>query len=53
MSNLQQQEDGTWVEAIAIGPRGPIARLEFWLRARGRFPRIVKALAWLDELPLR
>lgn len=53
MSNLQQQEDGTWVEAIPIGPAGPVARLEFWLRARGLFPRIVKALAWLDERPLR
>jgi hypothetical protein len=36
-----------------LGPSGPIARVEFWLRAHGRLPRLVNFLGWLDERGLR
>lgn len=41
------------IEGHIIGPQGPIAKLEFWLRDGGRLPRVVRALAWIDELGLR
>lgn len=32
-----------------LGPQGIVAKVEFWLRARKRLPRLVRLLGWLDE----
>jgi hypothetical protein len=47
----QQMPDGSWVPAEPLGPYGPIAKLEFWLRARGR-RRLANLLGRLDEIGL-
>jgi hypothetical protein len=49
MQNMAQLKDGRWVEAEPLGPQGVVARVEFWLRARNRLPRVVRALARWDE----
>ena len=41
------------VEGHIIGPQGAVAKVEFWLRAHRRLARVVRALAWIDELGLR
>jgi hypothetical protein len=51
MPTLQQNPDGTWSPVKPLGPQGPVARLEFWLRARG-FRRIARFLGRVDEIGL-
>lgn len=49
MTNSVQNPDGSWSPAEPIGPQGWKARLEFWLRARKRMPRLVAFLTRWDE----
>lgn len=44
----QQRPDGSWGPATPIGPQGPIAKVEFWLRARG-WTRLANLLGRIDE----
>ena len=46
---MGQRADGTWAPVEPLGPQGVVAKVEFWLRARGRLPRLVRLLAWWDE----
>lgn len=48
---LQKNPDGSWSEAVPLGPQGWVARLEFWLRAKG-FRRIAALLGRWDERAL-
>jgi hypothetical protein len=50
---MTQLPDGRWVPATPIGPQGVVAKVEFWLREHHRLPRLVRLLAWVDELGLR
>jgi hypothetical protein len=45
---MTQDEDGNWVEAVPLGPQGPVAKLEFWLRDRG-WTRLSHILGRFDE----
>jgi hypothetical protein len=44
----KQNPDGTWTPAEPMGPQGPIAKVEFWLRARG-WTRLAAWLGLIDE----
>lgn len=48
MPPMTQLPDGRWAEATPMGPQGPGAKVEFWLRAKG-FKRLAAALARFDE----
>lgn len=43
-----RDSDGNWVPAEPLGPQGWVAKVEFWLRARG-FKRISNLLGRWDE----
>lgn len=49
---LRQNADGTWSEAVPLGPQGWVAKLEFWLRAKG-CRRVAALLGRWDERGLR
>ena len=53
MNVMGQRPDGSWGPVEPIGPQGIVAKVEFWLRARNRLPRLVRLLAWFDERGLR
>jgi hypothetical protein len=46
-----KNNDGSWSEAKPVGPQGPIARAEWWMRDHGHH-RIALWLGRLDELGL-
>ncbi len=48
MTTYRWDTERGWVPAEPMGPQGPVARLEFWLRARG-WRRLSAALGRLDE----
>jgi hypothetical protein len=49
MPNLMQNpQTGQWEPAVPIGPKGPVAKVEFWLRARG-WRRLASVLGRFDE----
>lgn len=52
MNVMGQRPDGTWAEVEPLGPQGIVAKIEFWLRARG-VPVLPRLLAWWDERGLR
>lgn len=51
MGVQKHNQDGSWSDAEALGPQGTVAKLEFWLRAKG-LKRIPNAMARWDERKL-
>lgn len=47
----QQNPDGSWSDATPLGPQGPVAKVEFWLRHRGA-TGLANLLARWDERKL-